>query len=273
MKIGVISDLHIDKNRVLESSSENILTVLVEKIKESKIDILLIPGDVSNDYRLTLHFLTSLEESTEVKVLFVPGNHDYWSKDNHVTDTWKVYESLKQWDGCIAENPYVLNEEWVVVGNSGWYDHSFGSRKFNNEQFNQMKYNGRTWKDSVYTNWNLDNKAVHEFFYEKLKQDLEAYKNKNIIMMTHMVTHPNFIVPMPHEVWDYFNAFLGSDSYHRLFEDYNIQYSIMGHVHFRKTDTSNHTKMICACLGNYAEWESVSIRKEINEAFYTFNIE
>ena len=54
MKIGTISDLHIDRHPKLKP--ESYLNILAEVVNERKLDILLIAGDISNDYKMSYQF-------------------------------------------------------------------------------------------------------------------------------------------------------------------------------------------------------------------------
>ncbi|MFC4402537.1 metallophosphoesterase [Gracilibacillus xinjiangensis] len=273
MRLGVISDLHIDVNNEMVPSDSSYLDIMKEKISKEQIDVLLIAGDISNDYKISIQFLNDLEKQSKIKVFVVPGNHDYWSKENQVTDTWKIYEAFKQWDGCLSGKPYQLNDEWIVIGDSGWYDYSFGDVAFSEADFNKGNYMDRTWQDFIYTDWNRTNIEMHHHFYQKIREELETHKDKKIIMMTHMLTHPSFTVPMPNQKWAYFNAFLGSKHYSRLYEDYNVKYGIMGHVHYRKIEHTDKTTMICACVGNNNEWQTKDLAKELDDAFYVMELD
>ena len=62
---------------------------------------------------------------------------------------------------------------------------------------------------------------------DSVRRDLEKVKDKNIILMTHIVTHKQFAVPMPHRIFDYFNAFIGTSDFDLFYEKYPIKYSIM----------------------------------------------
>lgn len=273
MRLGVISDLHVDINDEMVPATTSYAEVLYQKIKKEEINVLLIAGDISNDYKLSIQFLNDLERLSNIKILFVPGNHDYWSKVNQETDTWSIYQAFKKWYGCLSGKPYELNDEWVVVGDSGWYDYSFGDPSFSEAEFNKGHYMERTWQDFIYTDWGRSNIDMHQYFYEKIREDLEAYKDKKIIMMTHMLSHSSFTVPMPNEKWAYFNAFLGSKFYNALYDEFNVQYGIMGHVHYRKVEENDNTTMICACVGNNNEWRTNDLTKEIDDAFCILELE
>ena len=73
---------------------------------------------------------------------------------------------------------------------------------------------------------------------KQIQEDLDQVKDKHIILMTHIVTHPKFIVPMPHRIFDFFNAYIGTKDFDEFYSTYSIRYSI-GHVHFRKMINEN----------------------------------
>ena len=84
MKIGAISDLHVDRHPKLEQ--DEYLNVLSQVIQHRKLDILLIAGDISNDYQMSYHFIKQLR----IILIFrhiIPGNHDLWSDDSDKTST------------------------------------------------------------------------------------------------------------------------------------------------------------------------------------------
>jgi len=263
MKLGIISDLHVDLN---EAHGEPLVEeALLELAVQEKLGALIIAGDISNDVHRSLQVLEMLQQEAGIPVLFVPGNHDYWSKDNGITDTWEIYRKFQSYTGCVSERPYILENGWVVVGNSGWYDYSMGEPGYSFEQFEQMHAMDRTWQDSIYVRWGMSNGDIHRYFYERLEKELAQYRDSQIIMVTHMLAHPYFKVPMPHPQWSYFNAFLGSEGYADLYRKYGVRYGIMGHVHYRKRHVEQGTEMICACLGYRKEWRNESVTAELRE--------
>ena len=78
MRIGIISDLHIDR---YNNSVENIHLyegALAEEIRNRQIDMLLIAGDISNSYELTMDFIHTILKERGVIIKFVPSNHVLW---------------------------------------------------------------------------------------------------------------------------------------------------------------------------------------------------
>ncbi len=116
MNIGVISDLHVDINEAADGPS--IEEALLEVSNENKLDALIIAGDISNDVNRSLAVLSSLKAQSGIPVLFVPGNHDYWSKVNGIKDTWQVYKQFQTYEGNLCERPFELDNGWVVIGSS-----------------------------------------------------------------------------------------------------------------------------------------------------------
>lgn len=270
MKIGIISDLHVDGKDLPENMT--LEDIVLERVQHVGVDTLIVAGDISNDMHRSLAALNMLRDQAEIPVLFVPGNHDYWSKTNGITNTWDIYKAYQSFAGCLCERPYSINEEWVVIGNSGWYDYSMGEPSYSLEQFEKMHAMDRTWQDRLYVHWDRSNIEMHQFFYDCLEHDLQQHQGKNIILVTHMLSHPFFKVPVPNPQWEYFNAFLGSTAYMELCRKYQVRYSIMGHVHYRKQHEEEGTTYICACLGNHNEWRTSDAKAEVDLAMQVIEV-
>ncbi|ETT40317.1 MULTISPECIES: metallophosphoesterase [Paenibacillus] len=270
MNLGIISDLHVDLNK--QPQDLPVQEALLEVVKERELTHLIVAGDISNDSHLSLSVLHELRERSGIPVLFVPGNHDYWSKENGITDTWEIYKAYQSFPGCLSEQPYILNDEWVVIGNTGWYDYTLGEPTYGSADFEKMKFADRTWQDSIYVHWGRSNSDMHRYFYEAMERELAEHQGKQIILVTHMLGHPFFKVPMPHPRWEYFNAFLGSAEYADLYVKYNVHYAVMGHVHYRKKHVHQNTEMVCACLGYRQEWTQEVALDEIRSCLQVISL-
>jgi len=275
MKIGVISDLHIDTNgKAL--NEDNYSQIVGEIILEHSIDLLLIAGDISNHYEMTQMFLETVQNNTKIPIYFVPGNHDYWAKDHEVTDTRVLHRYFLDKKETLINNPKIINDEWAIVGSPGWYDYGYGDlNKYSVEQYAKKKYKFAYWNDYHYIDWKASDKEVSQKMLKQLKKDIEKVKGYNLILMTHVATHPNFVVPLPNRLYDFVNAYLGAKDYEILYKEYpQIKYSIMGHVHFRKVVKEFGTTFLSACLGNRKHWSNKDDpKKEIEEALLTFKID
>lgn len=256
MNIGIFSDLHIDTNN--PGCSVPVEDALCEAALAQKVDLLLIGGDISNNSATTLKTLRYIRERLSIPCLFVPGNHDLWNIHNPERTAWDSYRELQAFEGNLANGAYMINEEWAVVGDIGWYDYSFGADRYTKEEFDRMSLGDRTWQDSLFALWDWPTTEVCDYFVQKLDKQLSELRDKKVIVMTHVLPHRYFTVPYAPEVWGYFNAFLGSEQYGKLIESYasSVKLAVCGHVHYRKRQTFGGTLYVCSCLGYTREWSN-----------------
>lgn len=265
MKLGIISDLHIDRNEAVLKENETFENILAEIATKEELDYLMIAGDISNHYEESHRFIKKVEELTGVSILFVPGNHDYWAKDHELENTNEVDAFFKEQSYSLVGEPKILNKEWAIVGTPGWYDYGYGNHEvYSVADFEKKRYKFASWNDLHYVDWQQSDQEVSSDMLEQVREDLNQVNNRKVILMTHVATHPEFIVPLPHRVYDYANAFLGAKAYEGLYQEFpGIQYSVMGHVHFRKTFEEKGTTYLCACLGNKKHWRTKDVKKQI----------
>ncbi|HAP54778.1 MAG TPA: hypothetical protein DCQ16_02270, partial [Spirochaetaceae bacterium] len=100
VRIGLISDIHVDLNRI--QGEEVVTSLLALEAVRRKLDILLLAGDISSDYALSLKTIKALEDASCVRVLFVPGNHDIWNENYPGRTAWESYEALLEHPGNLA---------------------------------------------------------------------------------------------------------------------------------------------------------------------------
>lgn len=263
MRIGILSDMHVDMNF---KDGNRVEDAVIKNIKDNKLDILITAGDVSGDYKKTLYTLEDIQHKSKAKVLFVPGNHDIWNKENPQKNTYEIYNELKKFNGNLSGGNIII-DDWAFVGDIGWYDYSFGSNEYKYEDFTIGKAYGRTWQDKKYVDWEMSDIEAADKFYNDLRERMDQVKDKKIILVTHMVIHEAFIVPDDIEMWKYFNAFLGSRKPLDLARKYNIKYAIMGHVHYRKRKVENGVDYICNCLNYRSQWhQKEDAFKEVDNA-------
>ena len=267
MKIGFISDIHVDINEAYP-----IAEVLGDKVKKG-LDCLVIAGDISNNIFTTLQFLDKLIPLTGNRVYFVPGNHDMWDQDHKAKDSYETYERYQTYPSCLINRCIDFDNEWVMMGDIGWYDYSYGNAVFSKEEFQRRSLGERTWMDSVHVHWQEPDENIHTDMLARMKANLTLNRGKKCIMITHMVTNPAFIVPEEQEEWKYFNAYLGSKEYGELFEQEQVKISVMGHVHYRKREKIGGVDYICPCLNYHSQWRSHSLEEEIDNALTVIEIE
>ncbi len=257
MKIGILSDIHVDINH--QSGKDVVTPALCTYINNSSLNLFIIAGDVASDYVLTLKTIETLENETGIPILFVPGNHDIWTENHPDLTSWEIYKKLNKHPHNLAGSPYTINDDWIVIGDLGWYDYKFGTSTYSLEDFNRMRFEDRVWQDSIMAKWDRPTIEMNDFFLRKLEKQLSRINTGNIIAVTHVLPVADFTVQNPSPMWKYLNAFLGSPDYGTLFEKHpGVRYSIAGHVHYRKTVKKNGTVYICNCLGYSTEWRDTN---------------
>jgi len=268
MLLGIISDIHVDINR--RDGEEVVSGYIAEEILRKGIDTLLIAGDISSDYLLTLETVRKLREATGRTILFVPGNHDIWNEHHPETRAWDTYNAMLEDPGNIAARPFRTPEGWTILGDLGWYDFSFGDPSFSFEEFTEMQREGRVWQDKIMSIWDRDTTAMHRLFLERLSRSLDVSDPAKTVAVTHVVSVRDFIVQNPGPMWRYFNAFLGSPEYGSLFVSRGGALAVAGHVHYRRSVRHGNTEFICPCLGYTSEWKDpTAYAKEIAETLVT----
>ena len=155
MKIGLVSDLHIDAS----PWNKALVPHLVGAVAAAELDVLVVAGDIAahlvplsetlNDFQLA---------NLECHKLFVPGNHDIWAIETpDVTSEQKCDIISQICYECgfhpLMEKPFVT-EKVAFCGTIGWYDYTFApdGYDFSEDQYAEKKLMGAVWNDRRYAN-------------------------------------------------------------------------------------------------------------------------
>lgn len=253
MKIGLLSDIHVDINF---DGKDRVTPAVCDTIRNNNIDLFITAGDISSDYKLTLETVDRIEKASGRDCLFISGNHDLWNEKHPETTAMDTYKSMSSHPHNLSSGPIKLKDGWSAAGDTCWYDYSFGSSSiFSFEDFERRSHNDRVWQDSIKALWGRTDREVHDWFLKRLESSIDRADGE-VIAVTHMLPIEEFTVPVPHETWDYFNAFLGSRGLGELLMSRDsVKYSVSGHVHYRKQVEKEGTTFICQCLGYNTEWQ------------------
>lgn len=254
MIIGVISDIHIQE----QISEEELLNKLTKCINEKNLDVMLIAGDISEDYKKSMEFINKLKKGIKAKLYYTAGNHDLWSKNNENDYIDSIIKEFSKDESFVFNRAVELGNDVVLIASCGWYDYSFGDPSFKLDEFEEKEHNGMTWQDKLYAKHELSDIELHNEWNEELIKLLMQYSDKKIIFMTHMVNHPDFCIDENHanyENWKYFNAFLGSQELYFITKCQNVKIAISAHVHYRESFQEGETYYMCRCLGYQKEFE------------------
>lgn len=261
MKILCLSDLHMDVNG--RSYEEDILPYVITYIKKKDPDIVLIAGDISDYPHTTINALTIIKHHTQLPILFIPGNHDIWAK--HQSTSLDAYNMLKNHESSLINKPYHVNEEYVIIGDMGWYDYSFGPEAVHESVFWERKKS--KWKDGMYAKWNMTDTELCHQQIQQLKEQLDQNQHKKVILTTHFVPFKEFIMYTTGDAnWNMNNGYMGSTKMGELIQSYsNIKWVVFGHTHKRYgvIEQFKGTNLICNPLGYMFEWKTPFIEEEL----------
>lgn len=278
MRIGLISDLHIDINK-----DYPILELTAQAAAEGSVDVLIIAGDISETQSQTLQAIKTLQKLCAFPVYYVPGNHDMWNKNCSEKTTEEIDSIYKADSHCLSGKHIILEKngkQMALVGDVGWYDYSMASPEYSKDILNGMTMDGRTWQDKLFNQWTEDNQKQMKWCLDRLEEQLKACGHLPILAVTHMLPIKDFCVPEKPEgiKWGFFNAFLGSTAIEELYRRYSVKYAVCGHVHFRSCVQKDGIRHICPCLGYHTEWPLYQLADNravthIKDALYVLDVD
>jgi len=149
--LQVVSDIHIEYNNDENVDPLSIIT--------PSADILVLAGDIGSFYKYTqLHsFLSGIVDHFK-HVIYVPGNHEYYTPPNYTSMSLKEIDEVKNKIGCAFPNLSLLDKDSVrigdycIVGATLWSDIKCELPKFI-VRINQMTtqlYKNKFTEDSNY---------------------------------------------------------------------------------------------------------------------------
>lgn len=277
MKVFASSDIHFDHNL----ANQQIWKLLYQKCLTEQPELLIICGDLAESLQ-DFNQALSLFKDLDCYKLFVPGNHDLWNRiDIHSNATVKYQVDLP--DICANNNWHFLPsspiqiKDWTFVGSPFWYDYSLMPKghPFTIEDFQRKTYQSRTWQDLKYVDFTQfkNDFEVCKHFHQQLELDLQRVNTKKIFCASHFPCHHE-IFNFTGNNWarEYFGAFMGSNSYQQILEDYSVSILFSGHVHRNFDQIINNMRVILSPVGYLSEWTAKSPQKQLNYALKQLEI-
>jgi len=156
-------------------TNENlVLKDFVESFAKYKIDILVIAGDISDNYLKTIDFINKLNINLPYRIYYVPGNHDMWSKGIDVS-TSEIYQAYKEDMNCLVGQSIYLENDTYLIGDIFWYDYSFADQSFEIDKLVKKTHGKRIWKDSIYIDWQYTDIEISKRMIDKVKAIVSIY--------------------------------------------------------------------------------------------------
>lgn len=229
------SDLHfdyaLDKNKQSAiSKNENNFIKSILKVKDESI--LLIAGDIYNDYRETIKFVKKLEYK-KILGFFVLGNHDYWNGLH-----FSIKEILEKFEQNTTDHKYFKFlttgkiyeiDGYKFIGDTGWSSFKRGDYNVDINNFNSLP------EFKEIKNFDLNEIILlHDYWIDFANKVFS--ENENVIVLTHFPMIDLTI--LDRDVW--------WSSTTKLI-DHN-GWKIFGHIH-NKDIFYRQANNVCYCIG------------------------
>ena len=170
MRILAISDLHTDFRENWQ---------LVGQIPESlyRGDVLIVAGDIADSTEIIKRTLSFLRSRFKM-VLYTPGNHELWVRNEKYDSIEKLFRILRLCNNLdIQTTPAKVNNIWIVPLFS-WYDLKFDSDPTDNE------LDG--WADFHYCKWPQGIQQVNEYLIGLNLPNIKSYDG-TVISFSHFL--------------------------------------------------------------------------------------
>lgn len=235
MRIFAVSDLHIDYD-------ENRKWLFNLSDHRFKKDILILGGDITHNEPLMVEALSFLSRIF-YKVIFVPGNHDVWVRQDDGLDSLeKFYHILSLCrDIGVVTQPF-LTESLLIVPLFAWYDYSFGR---------PAEKLLSAWRDFYTCSWpdSLDPEKLTDFFLELNEPNLKASKRFTITVSHFLPTLDllsRFNIPVHKR---YIFPVLGAEKLNHQIKKLRSMIHVFGHSHINQNHVMGETRYINNAFG------------------------
>lgn len=265
MRIGFVSDLHIDFNRQYD-----FVSVLGQLISDENLDQLVIMGDSANGLQRNLRFYQQLAEALPVPFHTLIGNHDLYVDHPRQKSVQQIqsasrtaYRELDRLPTSLTRHP-IETRHWLITGINGWYDYTFAKHfcEADGPRYANNFVAKHVWPDQLYINGNQisyrrDRKWVVEQILAWQHQiNRLAVSGKKILVASHMLPTKKLAYQLPIPFYDRFMYQLGSDRYRQLFEHNHVSLSLSGHSHMPNAVTKNGIRYRNLSLGYDFQWQN-----------------
>ena len=217
MRVFAVSDIHVDYE-------ENLAWILSLDDKEYANDILILAGDVTDKMPLLEQVFVSLAASFRA-VLFVPGNHELWLREDDFDCSLNKFEAIIELcKSCGVHADVFELPDISFVPLYSWYDFSFGEPD---------RHLRRAWRDFRACSWPehlAESQDVSEYFL-KLNIPKLSISNKTLISFSHFLPRIDVMpVGVPIKRRNVYPV-LGSEALGLQVKQLNSTIHVYGHSH------------------------------------------
>ena len=235
------SDLHVEHH-------PDVVPLVGERVRALRPDVLVVAGDVSSQLPTLEAALAALRASAP-RLLFVPGNHDLWTRPGEPSSRERYEREIPA--ACARAGADSIGDAPVDIGGvvfcgvTGWYDYSLRNRDldatFTRADYERGAWGRLRWNDTARVVWpdddggELDAPAICAQQVASLEAQLADAGARPTVVVTHHLPFHGLVTSKGEPPWDFINGFMGSE---RLGEAIaaagNVRAAVAGHTHFRK---------------------------------------
>ena len=278
MKIGLVSDLHID----VTALNKALIPHLLEAVKTAELDVLVIAGDLARHLVQLSETLNAFQlADLACEKLFVPGNHDIWAIETpDVTSEQKCDIISKLCYECgfhpLMDAPFIT-EKIAFCGTIGWYDYTFApdGYDFSEAQYAKKELMGAVWNDKRYAKWSDTDRNVTQRFEVALEAQIASVRDavSRIIVVTHHVPFRECLQYRGELPWDFFRAFMGSKHFGDCcLREPLVTHALFGHVHQSIDMQLRSVRAICAPVGYLYEEPKIGLEAYASRCLACFDV-
>lgn len=220
MRVFALSDIHVD----YEANARWIANL---SIAEYRDDVLILAGDVTDKRRLLEWCLSALANRFK-KVLFVPGNHDLWvrDEDREINSLQKFEEVCAVVEGSGASMQAFRGQGVSIIPLLAWYDYSFG------EPSEKLR---AVWMDYRACRWpkGFTEKDVTAHF-AALNDKQVGSANATVITFSHFLPRRDLLPGFSPSADRLLYPVLGSTRLERQLRKLNSKIHVYGHSHVNR---------------------------------------
>jgi len=239
--VVLTSDLHVEHH-------PDVVPLVGERVRALRPDVLVVAGDVSSQLPTLEAALAALRASAP-RLLFVPGNHDLWTRPGEPSSRERYEREIPA--ACARAGADSIGDAPVDIGGvvfcgvTGWYDYSLRNRDldatFTRADYERGAWGRLRWNDTARVVWpdddggELDAPAICAQQVASLEAQLADAGARPTVVVTHHLPFHGLVTSKGEPPWDFINGFMGSE---RLGEAIaaagNVRAAVAGHTHFRK---------------------------------------
>ncbi|HJZ89086.1 MAG TPA: metallophosphoesterase [Polyangia bacterium] len=248
MRVAFTSDLHVEHH-------PDVTRLLVRRLEALAPDILIVAGDISDDLLVVESTLRALRPQAARRGLFVPGNHELWTRGDGTSGAAHTVSSRERYLDALAEHVTAAGFDYLpagpvveagvgFVGQTGWFDYSLRNRAHDAaislEVYRRKRFGALRWNDGVRVRWPdgaglLDDPDLSAWMVGRLQADLAAVPGGARVVVTHHLPFPELVFVRGALPWDYLNAFLGSRTLGQtILRAPGVERVVCGHTHARR---------------------------------------